>query len=228
MFGEETVMTHRNTFLKIAVSLLALSLGVWMGWAIGSMWFALLTATTALGLAVVLGKSSAEPSPAVVLPFAVAVGAALGGLAVLFHASLSGLLLQVIFTMLTVTAVTAVVYGCPLRKVVQPRSRLAKTIILGVLGFGVLIALNAVIIYTGTLIGLAFCAIPAFLVASSLACEYENVETSIQARYSECYGWGAGGLIVLVLGGGWLGPVLSLPRIVGFWIYGVWRRMNRS
>lgn len=158
-----------------------------------------------------------EPSPPLILGYAVAQGAALGALSMLLEMMFPGIVMQAVLATLVTAVVTALVYKSGLVKVNSKFIRYVTIAMLAYLGF---VLVNLVLMVTnvapGTFglrsggFGLAIGALAVLLATFSLMIDFKMIEEGVKAGVPSRYAWSAAfGITVTLL---WL--YIEILRII--------------
>lgn len=205
-----SVMTLENTMQKTVMTFTVLLVMAAVGWFVP-----ILTLPAAI-VALVLGLVNSfkkEPSPALIIAYAVAEGAMIGGFSSILNNQYPNIASQAVLGTLCVVAVVLTLYKTG---VVRASARATKVFLVAMIGYLLFSLINFGLILTGASddpwglrgsvhifgmpLGLVLGAFAVILGAYSLIMDFTFIERGVQNRLPEKYGWTAAfGITVTVV-----------------------------
>lgn len=212
--GSAEPMTYNNVSSKTIFLFLLVVGGAIAGWA-----YPILMLPGAL-VGLVLGLVNAfkrEPSPVLIMLYALAQGALLGGISMIYNEQFDGIVLQAVLGTFSVFAVTLLLFRSGK---VRTSPRATKIFMVAMVGYLVFSLINLFLSMFGVLdnpwglrsgwIGVAIGLVAVLLAAYSLVMDFEMIKHGVENRIPEKWGWAAAfGLTVTLI---WL--YLEILRIL--------------
>lgn len=210
--GSDSVMTVENALQKTIITFVVLVFAAALGW------FVPVVAIPALIIAFVLGLVNAfkkEPSPVLILAYAVFEGLAIGGISGIMEQQYSGVVSQAVIGTLCVVAVVLFLYKTG---VVRATPKMTKIFLIAMLGYLAFSLINFGLQMTGVVsdpwglrssvmipgteipLGIALGVFAVLLGAYSLVMDFTFIDNGVANRLPERYGWTAAfGIIVTIV-----------------------------
>ena len=212
--GTAEPMTYNNVTSKTVFLFLLVIAGAAAGWA-----FPILLLPGAI-LGLVLGLVNAfkkEPSPVLIMLYALAQGALLGGISMIYNAQFNGIVLQAVLGTFSVFGVTLILFRSGK---VRTSPRATKIFMIAMFGYLAFSLVNLFLMLFGLTdnpwglrsgwIGVAIGVVAVLLAAYSLVMDFELIKNGVENRIPEKWGWAAAfGLTVTLI---WL--YLEILRIL--------------
>lgn len=212
--GTTEPMTYNNVTSKTVFLFLLVIAGAAAGWA-----FPILMLPGAI-LGLVLGLVNAfkkEPSPVLIMLYALAQGALLGGISMIYNAQFNGIVLQAVLGTFSVFGVTLILFRSGK---VRTSPRATKIFMIAMFGYLAFSLVNLFLMLFGLTdnpwglrsgwIGVAIGVVAVLLAAYSLVMDFELIKNGVENRIPEKWGWAAAfGLTVTLI---WL--YLEILRIL--------------
>ncbi|KFC51763.1 membrane protein, partial [Micrococcus luteus] len=133
-----------------------------------------------------------EPSPVLIMLYALAEGLFLGGISAVFEASYPGIVVQAVLGTFSVFAVMLALYTSGK---FRPTPRMTKIVMTAMLGYLVFMLVNLVLTWTGIAnlrtgsLGLIIGAIAVLLAAYSLTMDFEMAAVGVKNGAPQKYSW---------------------------------------
>jgi uncharacterized YccA/Bax inhibitor family protein len=224
--GLEGVMTVENALQKTVITFVTLLVAAAVGW------FVPIVALPAVIIALVLGLVNSfkkEPSPLLILAYAVFEGLAIGGISGIMEQQASGIVSQAVFGTLCVVGVVLFLYKTG---IVRATPRMTKVFLIAMLGYLVFSLVNFGLQMTGVVsdpwglngsvmipgtqipLGIALGVFAVLLGSYSLVMDFTYIDNGVANHLPEKYGWTAAfGITVTIV---WLYieilKIISLAR----------------
>lgn len=206
-------MTYNDIIGKTGLMLALVVVGAVVGWTMPG----LMAVGAIVGLVLGLVNSfKREPSPVLIMVYALAEGLFLGGISRVFEASYEGIVVQAVLGTFSVFAVMLALYSSGR---FRPTPKMTKIVMAAMLGYLLFSLVNLVLTWTGVLggyglrggtLGLVIGAVAVLLAAYSLTMDFELGAQGVKAGAPQKYSWTvAFGLTVTLV---WL--YLEILRIV--------------
>lgn len=198
-----TVMTVENALQKTIITFVVLLLAAGLGWFFPVLLIPGLVVGLILGL---VNGFKKEPSPPLILAYAVAEGLAIGGLSGLMEQQESGIVSQAVIGTLCVVAVVLFLYKTG---VVRATAKMTKIFLIAMMGYLLFSLVNVILQFTGVVsdpwglrssatipgteipLGIALGIFAVLLGAYSLVMDFTYIDTGVANRLPEKYGWTA-------------------------------------
>lgn len=206
------VMTFDNTMQKTIITFVVLVVFAAVGWAFPVLLIPGLVVGLVLGLVNAFKK---EPSPALILTYAVAQGAAIGAISGLMEKMESGIVSQAVIGTLCVVAVVLFLYKTG---VVRATPKMTKIFLIAMLGYLVFSLVNFGLSVSGVIddpwglrtsvmvpgtsipLGIVLGAFAVILASYSLVMDFTFIDNGVSNQLPEKYGWTAAfGITVTVV-----------------------------
>lgn len=212
--GTPGLMTYNSVLTKGIILFLFVLAGAYAGWQIPK----LLVPGIIIGL--VFGFINAfkkEPSPPLMMIYAIAEGAALGAISRIFEAQYEGIVFQAILATFSVFAAVFLLFR---NGKVRTSPKMTKIFMVAMVGYTLFSLLNLILVWTNVLdnpwgmragwFGIAIGVFAVLLASYSLVMDFEFIKNGVNNRIPEKWSWTAAfGLIVTLV---WL--YLELLRIL--------------
>lgn len=203
MLGQEGVMTFENAMQKTIITFTVLLVAAGVGW------FIPVVALPAILIALVLGLVNAfkkEPSPPLILAYALFEGLAIGGISGLMEQQASGIVTQAVVGTLCVVGVVLFLYKTG---IVRATPKMTKIFLIAMLGYLLFSLVNLGLSVTGAVsdpwglrgsvmipgteipLGIALGVFAVLLGSYSLVMDFTFIDTAVTNRLPEKYGWTA-------------------------------------
>lgn len=203
-------MTFNDVVAKTGLMLLLVVAAGAVGWSFTGLMIIGAIAGLVLGL---VNAFKREPSPALIMAYAVAQGLFIGGISSFFEAAYPGIVVQAVLGTFSVFAVMLALYTSGK---FRPTPRMTKIVMAAMLGYLVFMLVNMVLTWTGIGnmreggLGLIVGAIAVLLAAYSLTLDFEMAAVGVKNGAPQKYSWSvAFGLTVTLI---WL--YIEILRIV--------------
>lgn len=210
--GLDAVMTVENALQKTIITFTVLLVAAAIGW------FAPILALPGVIIGLVLGLVNSfkkEPSPPLILAYAVAEGLAIGGISGLMEQQESGIVSQAVLGTLCVVGVVLFLYKTG---VVRATPKMTKVFLIAMLGYLLFSLVNLGLMMTGVIsdpwglngsvmipntsipLGIALGIFAVLLGSYSLVMDFTFIDNGVANRLPEKYGWTAAfGITVTVV-----------------------------
>lgn len=208
-YSSGQVMTLDNSLRKTILTFSVLVATAAVGWFFPVLLLPGLIIGLALGLVNAFKK---EPSPGLILGYAVAEGFAIGALSGIFNGMYPGIVTQAVLGTFSVIAVTLFLYKTGL---VRATPKMTKIVLIAMLGYLVFSLVNLTLMWTGVLndawglrgaeifgipLGIILGVFAVVLGAYSLIMDFDFIEKGVTNELPERYGWTAAfGITVTVV-----------------------------
>lgn len=196
------VLTYENTMRKIVITFAVLLASAGVGWFIPMLMLPALVVALVLGLVNAFKK---EPSPPLILAYAVAEGLVIGGLSGFMEQQQPGLVSQAILGTLCVAAVVLVLYKSG---VIRASAKMTKIFLIAMLGYLLFSVVNVVLSATGVLndawglhsstipgtsipLGIVLGVFAVLLASYSLVMDFTFIDEGVRLGAPEKAGWTA-------------------------------------
>ncbi|MGW9738918.1 Bax inhibitor-1/YccA family membrane protein [Micrococcus luteus] len=203
-------MTYNDVVGKTGLMLVLVVVAGAVGWFSPGLMIVGAIAGLVLGL---VNSFKREPSPVLIMLYALAEGLFLGGISAVFEASYPGIVVQAVLGTFSVFAVMLALYTSGK---FRPTPRMTKIVMTAMLGYLVFMLVNLVLTWTGIAnlrtggLGLIIGAIAVLLAAYSLTMDFEMAAVGVKNGAPQKYSWSvAFGLTVTLV---WL--YIEILRIV--------------
>lgn len=204
------VMTLDNSLRKTILTFTVLVAAAAVGWVFPILMIPGLIVGLVFGL---INAFKKEPSPVMIMIYAVAEGFAIGGLSAILEVENPGIVTQAVLATLSVIAVTLVLYKTGL---VKATPKMTKVVIIAMLGYLLFSLVNLGLMATGVLtdawglrggveifgipLGIILGVFAVLLGAYSLIMDFTFIDNGVANRLPERYGWTAAfGITVTVV-----------------------------
>lgn len=208
--GQTGRMTYNDIVGKTALMLVLVVAGGVVGWSSPGLMIIGAIVGLVLGL---VNSFKREPSPVLIMAYALAQGLFLGGISAVFEASYPGIVVQAVLGTFSVFAVMLALYTSGK---FRPTPRMTKIVLAAMVGYMLFMLLNLVLTWTGVAnlreggLGLVVGAIAVLLAAYSLTLDFEMGAQGVKNGAPQKYSWTvAFGLTVTLI---WL--YVEILRIV--------------
>ncbi|MCV7527405.1 Bax inhibitor-1/YccA family protein [Micrococcus luteus] len=208
--GETGRMTFNDIVGKTGLMLVLVVVAGAVGWFSPGLMIIGAIAGLVLGL---VNAFKREPSPALIMAYAVAQGLFLGGISAFFEGAYPGIVVQAVLGTFSVFAVMLALYTSGK---FRPTPRMTKIVMAAMIGYLVFMLVNLVLTWTGIGnmreggLGLIIGAIAVLLAAYSLTLDFEMAAVGVKNGAPQKYSWTvAFGLTVTLI---WL--YIEILRIV--------------
>lgn len=212
--GSAEPMTYNNVSSKTIFLFLLVLGGAIAGWAYPILMLPGLIVGLVLGL---VNAFKREPSPVLIMLYALAQGMALGAISMIYNEQFNGIVLQAVLGTFSVFGVTLLLFRSGK---VRTSPRATKIFMVGMIGYLVFSLLNVVLVLFGLTdnpwglragwLGVVIGLIAVGLAAYSLVMDFEMIKNGVENRIPERWGWTAAfGLTVTLI---WL--YLEILRIL--------------
>lgn len=208
--GTDGVMTLDNSLRKTILTFTVLVAAAAVGWFFPILMIPGLIVGLVFGL---INAFKKEPSPVMIMIYAVAEGFAVGGLSAFLEQDYPGIVTQAVLATLSVIAVTLFLYKTGL---VKATPKMTKIVIIAMLGYLVFSLVNLGLMATGVVpdawglrgsveifgipLGIILGVFAVILGAYSLIMDFDFIEKGVANRLPERYGWTAAfGITVTVV-----------------------------
>lgn len=193
-------MTYENTINKIVMLFVLVVAGAAVGWFVPILMIPGVIAGLVLGLVNAFKK---EPSPGLIVAYAVAQGLFLGGISGMLEGMFPGIVSQAVIGTLAVFAVTLLLFRSGKVRTSPKATKIFLVAMLGYLAFSVV---NVILMFTGVTegmfgarnitvmgipLGVIIGVLAVLLAAYSLVMDFEFVQNGVQNRVPEKWGWTA-------------------------------------
>ncbi|MCG7421902.1 Bax inhibitor-1/YccA family protein [Micrococcus porci] len=182
-------MTYNDIVGKTALMLTLVVIGGAIGWTMP----ALMLIGAIVGLVLGLVNSfKREPSPVLIMGYALAEGLFLGGISASFEAAYGGIVLQAVLGTVSVFAVMLALYTSGK---FRPTPRMTKIVMAAMIGYMLFMLLNLVLTFTGIAnlrlgaMGLIVGAVAVLLAAYSLTMDFEMGAQGVKNGVPQKYSW---------------------------------------
>ena len=203
-------MTYNDVVGKTGLMLVLVVVAGAVGWFSPGLMIVGAIAGLVLGL---VNSFKREPSPVLIMLYALAEGLFLGGISAVFEAAYPGIVVQAVLGTFSVFAVMLALYTSGK---FRPTPRMTKIVMTAMLGYLVFMLVNLVLTWTGIAnlrtggLGLIIGAIAVLLAAYSLTMDFEMAAVGVKNGAPQKYSWSvAFGLTVTLI---WL--YIEILRIV--------------
>ena len=201
--GNEGVMTVENALQKTILTFTILLVAAGVGWFIPVLALPALIVGLVLGL---VNSFKKEPSPALILAYAVAEGLAIGGISGIMEQEASGIVSQAVIGTLCVVGVVLFLYKTG---VVRATPKMTKIFLIAMMGYLLFSLINLGLSMTGVVkdpwglngavmipgteipLGIALGVFAVLLGSYSLVMDFTFIDTGVANRLPEKYGWTA-------------------------------------
>jgi uncharacterized YccA/Bax inhibitor family protein len=201
--GLDNVMTVENALNKTIITFTVLLLAAGLGW------FFPVVALPAVLIAFILGLVNSfkkEPSPPLILAYAVAEGLAIGGISGIMEQEYSGIVSQAVIGTLCVVGIVLFLYKTG---VVRASAKMTKIFLIAMLGYLAFSLVNVGLQLTGVVsdpwglhtsltipgteipLGIALGVFAVILGSYSLVMDFTFIDNGVANRLPEKYGWTA-------------------------------------
>jgi uncharacterized YccA/Bax inhibitor family protein len=196
-------MTVENALQKTVITFSVLLVAAGIGWFIPVLLLPGLVAGLVLGLVNAFKK---EPSPTLILSYAVAEGLAIGGLSGIMEQQYSGIVSQAVLATLCVVATVLFLYKSGK---VRASAKMTKMFLIAMLGYALFSIVNVTLQLTGVVsdpwglrnsltvpgteipLGVALGIFAVLLGAYSLILDFTYIDNGVENKLPEKYGWSA-------------------------------------
>ena len=185
-------MTYNDIIGKTGLMLILVIVGAAVGWALP----ALMAIGAIVGLVLGLVNSfKKNPSPALIMLYALAEGLFIGGISRVFESSYPGIVVQAVLGTFSVFAVMLALYTSGK---FRPTPKMTKIVMAAMLGYLLFSLINMVLTWTGVLegfgmregpLGLLIGAVAVLLAAYSLTMDFEMGAEGVKAGAPQKYSW---------------------------------------
>lgn len=182
-------MTYNDVVGKTGLMLVLVVVAGAVGWFSPGLMIVGAIAGLVLGL---VNSFKREPSPVLIMLYALAEGLFLGGISAVFEASYPGIVVQAVLGTLSVFAVMLALYTSGK---FRPTPRMTKIVMTAMLGYLVFMLVNLVLTWTGIAnlrtggLGLIIGAIAVLLAAYSLTMDFEMAAVGVRNGAPQKYSW---------------------------------------
>nr|WP_241185520.1 Bax inhibitor-1/YccA family protein [Micrococcus luteus] len=182
-------MTYNDVVGKTGLMLVLVVVAGAVGWFSPGLMIVGAIAGLVLGL---VNSFKREPSPVLIMLYALAEGLFLGGISAVFEASYPGIVVQAVLGTLSVFAVMLALYTSGK---FRPTPRMTKIVMTAMLGYLVFMLVNLVLTWTGIAnlrtggLGLIIGALAVLLAAYSLTMDFEMAAVGVKNGAPQKYSW---------------------------------------
>ena len=182
-------MTYNDVVGKTGLMLVLVVVAGAVGWFSPGLMIVGAIAGLVLGL---VNSFKREPSPVLIMLYALAEGLFLGGISAVFEASYPGIVVQAVLGTFSVFAVMLALYTSGR---FRPTPRMTKIVMTAMLGYLVFMLVNLVLTWTGIAnlrtggLGLIIGAIAVLLAAYSLTMDFEMAAVGVKNGAPQKYSW---------------------------------------
>ena len=182
-------MTYNDVVGKTGLMLVLVVVAGAVGWFSPGLMIVGAIAGLVLGL---VNSFKREPSPVLIMLYALAEGLFLGGISAVFEASYPGIVVQAVLGTLSVFAVMLALYTSGK---FRPTPRMTKIVMTAMLGYLVFMLINLVLTWTGIAnlrtggLGLIIGALAVLLAAYSLTMDFEMAAVGVKNGAPQKYSW---------------------------------------
>ena len=182
-------MTYNDVVGKTGLMLVLVVVAGAVGWFSPGLMIVGAIAGLVLGL---VNSFKREPSPVLIMLYALAEGLFLGGISAVFEASYPGVVVQAVLGTFSVFAVMLALYTSGR---FRPTPRMTKIVMTAMLGYLVFMLVNLVLTWTGIAnlrtggLGLIIGAIAVLLAAYSLTMDFEMAAVGVKNGAPQKYSW---------------------------------------
>lgn len=182
-------MTYNDVVGKTGLMLVLVVVAGAVGWFSPGLMIVGAIAGLVLGL---VNSFKREPSPVLIMLYALAEGLFLGGISAVFEASYPGIVVQAVLGTFSVFAVMLALYTSGK---FRPTPRMTKIVMTAMLGYLVFMLVNLVLTWTGIAnlrtggLGLIVGAIAVLLAAYSLTMDFEMAAVGVKNGAPQKYSW---------------------------------------
>ena len=182
-------MTYNDVVGKTGLMLVLVVVAGAVGWFSPGLMIVGAIAGLVLGL---VNSFKREPSPVLIMLYALAEGLFLGGISAVFEASYPGVVVQAVLGTFSVFAVMLALYTSGK---FRPTPRMTKIVMTAMLGYLVFMLVNLVLTWTGIAnlrtggLGLIIGAIAVLLAAYSLTMDFEMAAVGVKNGAPQKYSW---------------------------------------
>ncbi|MCV7624859.1 Bax inhibitor-1/YccA family protein [Micrococcus luteus] len=182
-------MTYNDVVGKTGLMLVLVVVAGAVGWFSPGLMIVGAIAGLVLGL---VNSFKREPSPVLIMLYALAEGLFLGGISAVFEASYPGIVVQAVLGTLSVFAVMLALYTSGK---FRPTPRMTKIVMTAMLGYLVFMLVNLVLTWTGIAnlrtggLGLIIGALAVLLAAYSLTMDFEMAAVGVRNGAPQKYSW---------------------------------------
>ncbi|KFC52993.1 membrane protein [Micrococcus luteus] len=182
-------MTYNDVVGKTGLMLVLVVVAGAVGWFSPGLMIVGAIAGLVLGL---VNSFKREPSPVLIMLYALAEGLFLGGISAVFEASYPGIVVQAVLGTFSVFAVMLALYTSGK---FRPTPRMTKIVMTAMLGYLVFMLVNLVLTWTGIAnlrtgsLGLIIGAIAVLLAAYSLTMDFEMAAVGVKNGAPQKYSW---------------------------------------
>lgn len=182
-------MTYNDVVGKTGLMLVLVVVAGAVGWFSPGLMIVGAIAGLVLGL---VNSFKREPSPVLIMLYALAEGLFLGGISAVFEASYPGIVVQAVLGTLSVFAVMLALYTSGK---FRPTPRMTKIVMTAMLGYLVFMLVNLVLTWTGIAnlrtggLGLIIGAFAVLLAAYSLTMDFEMAAVGVKNGAPQKYSW---------------------------------------
>lgn len=182
-------MTYNDVVGKTGLMLVLVVVAGAVGWFSPGLMIVGAIAGLVLGL---VNSFKREPSPVLIMLYALAEGLFLGGISAVFEASYPGIVAQAVLGTFSVFAVMLALYTSGK---FRPTPRMTKIVMTAMLGYLVFMLVNLVLTWTGIAnlrtggLGLIIGAIAVLLAAYSLTMDFEMAAVGVKNGAPQKYSW---------------------------------------
>jgi len=213
--NDREVMTVEDTISKSALSFGLLLVGAAVGWftaaALPGLWIGAAIVGLVLGL---VNSFKREPSPALILTYAVVQGVFVGAISAFYEAMLNGIVAQAVIATLVVVGVTLALFASGK---IRASAKATKIFLVAIIGYAVFSLVNfGLMIFGGSDSAFGLRSEPSFifgipwgviigifvviLAAYSLVLDFDFIQQGVRNRAPRKYGWTAAfGIMVTVI-----------------------------
>lgn len=214
---QEQAMTYENTITKTFISFVVLILGAAGGWILAQNNPALAMPIVTIGaiggfILAMVNSFKREPSPVLILLYALLEGALLGAISLVFEAQYQGIVFQAVLATLAVVGVTLALFA---NGKIRASKRATKIFMIAIFSYLGYLLLSFILQITGViqsqwgLSGVEIMGIPLGMIigplvillgAYSLVLDFDFIQRGVNNKAPEKYGWtGAFGIMVSVV-----------------------------
>lgn len=193
-------MTYNDVVGKTGLMLVLVVVAGAVGWFSPGLMVVGAIAGLVLGL---VNAFKREPSPVLIMLYALAEGLFLGGISAVFEAAYPGIVVQAVLGTFSVFAVMLALYTSGR---FRPTPRMTKIVMAAMLGYLVFMLVNLVLTWTGVAnlreggLGLVIGAVAVLLAAYSLTMDFEMAHVGVKNGAPQKYSWSvAFGLTVTLI-----------------------------
>ncbi|STY69695.1 Bax inhibitor-1/YccA family protein [Micrococcus luteus] len=182
-------MTYNDVVGKTGLMLVLVVVAGAVGWFAPGLMIVGAIAGLVLGL---VNSFKREPSPVLIMLYALAEGLFLGGISAVFEASYPGIVVQAVLGTVSVFAVMLALYTSGK---FRPTPRMTKIVMAAMLGYLVFMLVNLVLTWTGIAnlrtggLGLIIGALAVLLAAYSLTMDFEMAAVGVKNGAPQKYSW---------------------------------------